>query len=325
MLELVPQRPNYKERKMGFFKKVFGFSCALSTFATFADAGLVDDHVPFLFSREGDSVAITRCAPYTVLDNSQDCAWEPKGIHSSAYGDFSPMGMPSIVRPGTKNTHIAIQVFKNGLRWTLKSSPWPGDQYSTTMQEKVRSYKLGANQNAVSRLAQLRRQQSETQTALDNIRAYINRYGQTPKATQREASLEGQLATIEREIEQKSPLASSVRELDQRIDGLVENVISSAALESVYSAKQTSFEYTLLRSFLRRHSLSPWRRTWEVTSMADIYKNPDFRKNQRRWENRRYGALMGETSITEAIRKRLEEGFTWTPKWGKTPLSQQQR
>ena len=192
------------------------------------DGGLV---VPngevILFYKSGDKIVIQQCDDYTVLKRREDCN----------------------TKSGTNISKVPINDFKKLLKAALNIN---GD-YTPEMEKKIKLFKQGKSDNTPD----LQRNRANIMKDLERIRQFIETYGQTKKLQQDKEALEIELNRANQQLGADSGVASSIPDINQLIDKVVDEVVGGAELQKfVYSKDKKSFEYNILRSYIRPASIS---------------------------------------------------------------------
>ncbi len=213
-----------------FLKTMICALAVLSASVAFGDTGVGvvnGDGKVFLFYGDGDSVVLRECAPLTLLENRESC---------------------SDVQGGRELSRVLAQDLVNELVLVLSAS-W--GTFPESMGRKVELYRLGNAQDISARIAQLRSDLSGVNERLQEIGAFVGRYGRESAGSylDEQTRLESRKGELEREIGGMVDPAPVVADLNQRIRNLV-NDINTAPLEyATHTLRQGSFEYYLLLNY----------------------------------------------------------------------------
>ena len=192
------------------------------------DAGIVGPNGEvILFYKNGNKIVIQRCEDYTVLNSRADCK----------------------TRPGTSVAQVPINEFKSRLKAALSV---PGE-YTAAMKKKIDLYKKGKQDD----ITELERQRTEAARAIQQIQDFITAYGQENADVAKMESLKQRLSVIEGKLADNSELAGAIREINQTIDQLVDQIIGNPTLQKfVFSKDKQSFEFNILRSYIKTPGIS---------------------------------------------------------------------
>ena len=127
------------------------------------------------------------------------------------------------------------------------------------MKQKIEGYNKTEKGQILDDIADLKRQQSETNSKIDRIKAFMewinkddDEYLQAQKA-----QLEAQLAGIEQELASNVRSIDSIAEVNQSIEDLIHKIVDSRSLTRfVYSQDKTSFEFNILKSYVDHPGIS---------------------------------------------------------------------
>ncbi len=203
-------------------------SGAARKLAGLMDAGVVGPNGEvILFYKNGNKIIIQRCEDYTVLNRREDCK----------------------TKLGSSVAQVPVDEFKNRLKAALSV---PGD-YTAPMKKKIELYKKGKQDD----IADLERQRSEVTRAIQQIQVFIDAYGPENADTGKMATLKQRLGVIEGKLGDNAELAGAIREINQFIDKLVDQIIGSPTLQKfVFSKDKQSFEFNILRSYIKTPGIS---------------------------------------------------------------------
>ena len=228
--------------KMDILKTVCGFIALNGISASFAFAGPMDVGLinpkgeVILFYKEGDSITVKKCEDLTILkepSHRADCTQ----------------------KPGTYKAQLSVTEFKSRLKAALRL---PVGNYMSLMKQKIEGYNK-TEKGQLDDIADLKRQQSETNSKIDRIKAFMewinkddDEYLQAQKA-----QLEAQLAGIEQELASNVRSIDSIAEVNQSIEDLIHKIVDSRSLTRfVYSQDKTSFEFNILKSYVDHPGIS---------------------------------------------------------------------
>ena len=180
-----------------------------------------------LFYKEGDSITVKECVDLTILEepsHREDCTQ----------------------KPGTYKAKVAVTEFKNRLNAVLKL---PVGNYRPLMKQKIEVYNKQKGQLG-DNVADLKRQQSEKNSKIDRIKAFMANYGKENEYLEaQKARLEIQLTGLEQKLD--GDATSSIAEVNQAIENLIHKIVDSRSLtQFVYSQHETSFEFNILKSYV---------------------------------------------------------------------------
>ena len=230
--------------RVDILKTVCGFIVLNGIAASFAFAGSMDVGLinpkgeVILFYKEGDSITVKECVDLTILEkpsHREDCKQ----------------------KPGTYKSKMSVAEFKNRLNAVLK---FPVGSYTPLMKQKIKVYNNNKQKGQLDDLkgqlddvVDLKRQQSEINSKIDRIKAFMEKYGKEDESLQAaKAKLEAQLAGIEQELaDNVEPIVCSIAEVNQSIEDLIHKIVDSRSLTRfVYSQNKTSFEFNILKSYV---------------------------------------------------------------------------
>ncbi|MFN7454631.1 MAG: formylglycine-generating enzyme family protein, partial [Pseudobdellovibrionaceae bacterium] len=192
------------------------------------DAGIVGPNGEvILFYKSANKIVIQQCEDYTVLNRREDCT----------------------TKSGTSVAQVPVTEFKNRLKAALIVPA----EYPAAMKEKIDLYNKGKQDD----IADLERQRAEVQRAIQQIQDFITAYGQENADQGKMDNLKQRLGVIEGKLGDNSKLAGAIREINQLIDKLVDQIIGQPALQKfVFSKDKQSFEFNILRSYVKTPGLS---------------------------------------------------------------------
>ena len=230
--------------KINILKTVCGFIVSNGIAASFAFAGSMDVGLinpkgeVILFYKEGDLITVKECVDLTILkkpSHREDCKQ----------------------KPGTYKAKISVTEFKNRLNAVLRL---PVGSYAPLMKKKIEVYNKQKKGQFDDIVADLKRQQSEINSKIDRIKAFMNEYGKEDEYLQAaKAQLEAQLAGIEQELADNvgSIVVDSIAEVNQSIEDLIHKIVDSSSLTRfVYAQDKTSFEFNILKSYVDHPGVS---------------------------------------------------------------------
>jgi len=199
------------------------------------DAGVIDNRTGevILFYKEGDKIVIKQCKDGTVLRTRSDCA----------------------VKSGKKVRRVPVSEFKDSLKMVLRLSG--GGNYNLDMKKKIDLYKKGQKRDDTKGLLRI---QAELNREISDVESFISEFGSVSENTpirQRLSGLKRSLSEVEGELGEFAELNQIIKEINERVDNLVDNVISSRDLNRyVFSEQRTGFIFNILRSYLGTYMLS---------------------------------------------------------------------
>ena len=152
--------------RVDILKTVCGFIVSNGIAANFAFAGSMDVGLinpkgeVILFYKEGDSITVKECVDLTILktpSHREDCKQ----------------------KPGTYKAKISVTEFKNRLNAVLSI---PVESYTPLMKQKIEVYNNNKQNGQLDEVVDsrrqqsddLRRQQSETNSKIDRIKAFMD-------------------------------------------------------------------------------------------------------------------------------------------------------
>ena len=227
-----------KMNKINILKTVCGFIVSNGIATSFAFAGPMDVGLigpkgeVILLYKEGDLITVKECVDYTILkdpSHREDCTQ----------------------KPGTNEAQsVPVTEFKNRLNAVLRL---PVGNYTSLMKEKIEVYNKQKGQ--LDEDADLKRQQSEINSKIDRIKAFMSEYGKENVDLEEKARLEAQLKSLDQKLAHGS--TNSIAEINQAIEDLIHKIVDSSSLtQFVYSQHEMSFEFNILKSYVDHPGIS---------------------------------------------------------------------
>ena len=186
-----------------------------------------------LFYKERNQIVVKQCENYTVLKLESDCE----------------------ILPGTVVQNISVSNFKDSLQMALR---FPFGNYDEDMKKKIELLNTSKNDN----VKDLLKRQKELKLQVSKIEAFIEEFGVGNVDSGRLSSLKEALSQVDGELGGHLELGRIVKEINGKIDDLVDRVISSKTLHRyAFSEDKAGFVFNILRSFTRAPFLSASFRT----------------------------------------------------------------
>ena len=187
-----------------------------------------------LFYKERNQIVVKQCENYTVLKLESDCE----------------------ILPGTVVQNISVSNFKDSLQMALR---FPVGNYDEDMKKKI---ELLNNASEDDNVEYLLKRQKELKLQVGKIEAFIEEFGVGNVDSGRLSSLKEALSQVDGELGGHLELNKIVKEINGKIDDLVDRVISSKTLHRyAFSEDKAGFVFNILRSFMRAPFLSASFRT----------------------------------------------------------------
>ena len=187
-----------------------------------------------LFYKERNRIVVKQCENYTVLKLESDCE----------------------ILPGTVVQNISVSNFKDSLQMALR---FPVGNYDEDMKKKI---ELLNNASKDDNVEDLLKRQKELKLQVGKIEAFIEEFGVGNVDSGRLSSLKEALSQVNGELGGHLELGRIVKEINGKIDDLVDRVISSKTLHRyAFSEDKAGFVFNILRSFMRAPFLSASFRT----------------------------------------------------------------
>ena len=186
-----------------------------------------------LFYKERNQIVVKQCENYTVLKLESDCE----------------------ILPGTVVQNISVSNFKDSLQMALRFSV---GNYDEDMKKKIELLNTSKDDN----VEDLLKRQKELKLQVSKIEAFIEEFGVGNVDSGRLSSLKEALSQVDGELGGHLELNKIVKEINGKIDDLVDRVISSKTLHRyAFSEDKAGFVFNILRSFMRAPFLSASFRT----------------------------------------------------------------
>ena len=197
--------------------------------ASTMDAGIIGPKGEvILFYKKNSKIIVKQCEDYTVLKSRSDCK----------------------VKPGTVVQNVSVSDFKNSLKMALKL---PGGNYDAETKRKIELYNNGQRDD----VEELSRRQRELKAQIAKIEAFIEEYSAQDADTGHLSSLIDSLSQVEGDLGDYAQLGQIIKEINEKIDNLVDNIISSDTLyKYTFSKQKTGFVFNILRAYLRAPMIS---------------------------------------------------------------------
>ena len=185
------------------------------------DAGIVGpEGEVIVFYKEMGNIVIKECEDHTTLKSRSDCR----------------------LKRGTQERRISVTDFMESLKMALHI---PGGDYSPEMKEKIEIYK-GHSIN----IRDQRRKKEDLKAQIARIEDFIQEYGEGNSNPDHLLALKDDLIKVENKLGDNAQLEQVVREINSKIDKLVDEVIDSNKLTIyVYSTQKAHFVFNILRAF----------------------------------------------------------------------------
>ncbi|MCY4643827.1 MAG: formylglycine-generating enzyme family protein [Bacteriovoracales bacterium] len=247
-----------KSNLIGFYVAIFlitwGCSTSLQRHVAW-DAGLIGpEGEVILFYKKDQKIVIRPCERYTVLKSKDDCK------------------VPS----GKEEKSISVSEFKESIKRGLRLYYGVLDASSST-KKKLEIYARSDELKAKNQL----RDREEMRKQIARIERFIGEFG---KDNAKAGELE-RLTERLNDLDSETSQASVVKEVNERIDHLVDTIISDQKLHRyIFSDSKNSFVFNLLRSYLRASTLSlPWIK---IEAGSFSMGSPDSERGRHSNENR---------------------------------------
>ena len=186
-----------------------------------------------LFYKERNQIVVKQCENYTVLKLESDCE----------------------ILPGTVVQNISVSNFKDSLQMALR---FPVGNYDGDMKKKIELLNTSEDDN----VKDLLKRQKELKLQVSKIEAFIEEFGVGNVDSGHLSSLKEALSQVNGELGGHLELNKIVKEINGKIDDLVDRVISSKTLHRyAFSEDKAGFIFNILRSFMRVPFLSASFRT----------------------------------------------------------------
>lgn len=142
------------------------------------------------------------------------------------------------MRSGTAVARVPVAEFKEQLKQALRLPVFSESALSATDRSLVDRYRQAGAPDLETRRAELQ--------------AFLAEYGDANA----EPGARDRLADMQRQLGGLTDSAGAIRDINARIDRLVDDLISNPRLERlVYSQAQSGIEFNLLRSYVRTPSI----------------------------------------------------------------------
>ena len=223
------------------------------------DAGIIGPKGEVvLFYKDDGKIIIKHCEDYTNLQSRDDCK----------------------LKPGTSAAQVDAERFKSSFKMALKI---PGGNYDADTKRKIELYNNGKRDD----IEELRKKQSELKSKVAKIEAFIAAFGEENADTEFLAGLRSDLTRVEGELGDYSQLSEIIKEINGKIDNLVDKIISSPELfKYTFSKQKTGFVYNILKSYLRTPMISASFQ--RITKGSFTMGSPSSESNRSSDENQRY-------------------------------------
>ncbi len=226
---------------------LFGWSCSNFNYSSRHLSGIEDVGIigpggeVVLFYKEGEKIVIKQCAD-KILKSRNDC--KPKA--------------------GTREQRVPVSEFKNSLKTALRL---PGN-YDNSNKKKIELYNTHLNGQKED-VQSLKNKKKQLKVKIVEVKNFIDTFGNenTDKAEYDVSkydfslaeydSLKYDLSQVEEKIDKHVQLNPIIKKINEKIDHLVDNIVSSNTLyKYTFSKQKTGFIFNILRSYTRSAILS---------------------------------------------------------------------
>ncbi len=243
-----------------------------------------------LFYKEGNYVVIKDCKRGRILESRGDCQVE--GRHR--------------------------RVFVSSFKESLKSSLSLRGNFSKNMREKIDLYRSERRDDAAEFL-EIQRGLKEEVSELEKFVSEAGSGSNTPIV--RELSeLRGKLSEVESELADLAELDRAIKSINDLVDELVDEVISSDKLKRYTS--ESGFMFNILKSYLTAHLFSSTFKRISVDKINDLAGGKSFKMgspgNEKDRDDDEYQVAVSISKDYEIMTKEVTQR-QWFEVTGKNP------